>query len=132
MYYRTLSGVLLTVLVSATAAWAHHSYAATYNIDSQVRLEGRLVQVGLRNPHSYVYVQAKDENGDLQRWAVEWSGAGALARQGIAGDSLKIGDEIVITVNPSRAHGEYRGLMLTLRRPSDGLSWGEEEGQVVN
>lgn len=132
MRYRVAPVLLLVVLVSATAAWAHHSFAATYDVDSRLQLEGKLVQFGLRNPHSFVHIQASDESGEMQRWAVEWSGAGALARQGIGGDSLKVGDEIVITINPSRVRGEYRGLMLTLRRPSDGLTWGEDEGQVVD
>lgn len=129
---RILSIVVLVGLLSGTAAWAHHSYAATYNVNSQVRLEGQLITVSLRNPHSYIQVQAPDESGEMQRWSVEWAGAGALSRQGIERDSLRAGDAIIVTANPSRARGEYRALMLSLVRPSDGLSWGDDPDEVVN
>jgi hypothetical protein len=127
-----LAVVLLIVLASGTAAIAHHSYASTYDVASRIRLEGRLLTFQLRNPHSYVHVQAPDESGEMQRWAVEWSGAGALGRQGIERDSLRAGDEVVVMANPSRARGEHRALMLSLVRPSDGLSWGDDPDEVVD
>jgi hypothetical protein len=132
MAYRTLAVVVLIALASGTAARAHHSYASTYDVSNQVRLEGRLLTFQLRNPHSYVHVQAPDESGEMQRWAVEWAGAGALGRQGIGRDSLRVGDEVVVTANPSRARGEYRALMLSLVRPSDGLSWGDDPDEIVD
>ena len=132
MTYKILSIVALIGALSGTAAWAHHSYAATYDVNDQVRLEGRLITVSLRNPHSYIQVQAPDASGEMQRWSVEWAGAGALSRQGIERDSLRAGDEIIVTGNPSRARGEYRALMLRLERPSDGLSWGDDPDEVVD
>ena len=42
-----------------------------------------------------------------------------------------IGDEVVVTARPSRAPGEYRVLMVSLVRPSDGFSWGRHAGEVV-
>ena len=132
MRYRILLGFLVVVLVSGTAALAHHSFAATYDVESEVRLEGRLVQFALRNPHSYVHVVAATPDGAPERWAIEWSGVGALTRQGIGQESLKIGDQVVITASPSRVRGEYKALMLTLLRPSDGLTWGTEPEQVVD
>lgn len=128
---------LVAALLTLTAgvAYAHHSYAATYDTTDSVRLEGRMVQFTLRNPHSYVHVQVPgggDEGGELERWAVEWSGAGALSRQGVSRDTLRTGDRIVITANPSRVRGEFRALMLTLERPSDGLTWGTNPDEVVD
>jgi hypothetical protein len=63
---------------------------------------------------------------------VEWSGVGALSRQGVSRNTLRSGDQIVITANPSRVHGEYRALMLTLERPTDGLTWGTNPDEVVD
>ena len=47
-----------------TAAYAHHSYAATYDTTKEIKLEGKLVQFVYRNPHSFVHVEAPDDKGD--------------------------------------------------------------------
>jgi|SRR5688500_18564456 hypothetical protein len=115
-----------------TAAYAHHSYSATYDVSNEVRLEGKLVQFVYRNPHSFVTVQAPDQKGVQQRWAVEWSGTGQLASQGVQRDTLKVGDAVVIVGRPSRVPGEYRVLMVSLKRPIDGFTWGGRAGEAVD
>ena len=115
----------------ASAAYAHHSASATYDTGHQVKLEGKLVQIMFKNPHTFVTLQAPDEKGVMQRWAVEWSGTGQLTSQGVTAQTLKPGDEVVIVGNPSRVHGEYKALMVTVTRPSDGFKWGGR-GQVVD
>lgn len=124
--------VIGAALLGGTAAYAHHSYAATYDVSNEVTLEGKLVQFVYRNPHSFVHVQAPDENGVHQRWAVEWSGTGQLAGAGVNRDTLKVGDQVIIVGRPSRVRGEYRALMVTLKRPSDGFTWGGRAGQAVD
>ena len=119
-------------LFVAGVASAHHSYGATYETKKEIKLEGKLVQFVYRNPHSFVHMQAKDENGEMQRWAVEWSCTAQLANSGVKQDSLKVGDAIVVSARPSRVPGEYRVLMLRLVRPSDGFSWGSRGGEVVD
>ena len=119
-------------LFVAGVASAHHSYGATYETKKEIKLEGKLVQFVYRNPHSFVHMQAKDENGEMQRWAVEWSGTAQLANSGVKQDSLKVGDSIIVSARPSRVPGEYRVLMLRLVRPSDGFSWGARGGEVVD
>src|SRR5215470_19723292 len=126
--------VLLTVaaaLLACTAAYAHHSYASTYDVTKQVNLKGKVVQFVFRNPHSFVHVQATDDSGAQQRWAVEWSGVSQLGGQGLNRESLKVGDEVVIVGRPSRVAGEYRALMVSLKRPSDGFTWGTK-GEAVD
>ena len=127
--------VLLFVFAAAlcaTAAYAHHSYAATYDTSKDIKLEGKLVQFVYRNPHSFVHLEVTDDKGVPQRWAVEWSGGGQLANQGVQKDSLKVGDIVVIQGRPSRVTGEYRALMVNLKRPKDGFTWGGRGGQVVD
>jgi len=59
-------------LAGSVPLMAHHSFAATYFEDQTVTVEGDLVQFQFRNPHSYVHLQAPDDKGVMQRWAVEW------------------------------------------------------------
>jgi hypothetical protein len=121
----------LAMLITGTAAYAHHSYAATYDVTKEVTLSGKLVQFVYRNPHSFVHIMVADDKGVQQRWAVEWSGTTQLGAQGVNRESLKVGDEVVITARPSRVAGEYRALMIKLKRTSDGFSWGSP-GQTVD
>jgi hypothetical protein len=129
---RVLLPVIAGVLLVTSAAYAHHSYAATYDTSREVRLEGKLVQFVYRNPHSFVQIQATDENGVQQRWSIEWSGTAALDNQGIKRDALRVGDAVVIVGRPSRVPGEYRALMVSLKRPLDGFAWGARTGEVVD
>jgi hypothetical protein len=124
--------IIVAALSLSTAAFAHHSFSAVYNQKETIKLEGKLVQFAIRNPHSYVFVEAKDPEGKVQRWSLEWGGAAQLAGQGVDQNTLKVGDHIVITGSPSRAPGEYRVLVRTIDRPSDGFTWGRGRGQVVD
>lgn len=126
--------VALTVTLAAAAlpVRAHHSFAATYDESKTATIEGTLVQFLFRNPHSFVHVMAPDENGQMQRWAVEWGGVGQLAGQGVTRETLKTRDVVVITGNPGRNPVDHRIRMVTLRRPSDGFGWGSRPGETVD
>ena len=128
---KTLWLALVAILAASSAAYAHHSYAATYDVTREIKIEGKLVQFVYRNPHSFVHVTAVDEKGAPQRWAVEWSGTTQLNNSGVTKESLKVGDVVVILARPSRVAGEYRALMLNLKRPSDGFTWGSPGQQVA-
>lgn len=122
--------LLIAITVSAVAmlftgrALAHHSFAASYFEDQTQKIEGKLVQFLFRNPHAFVHVEVKGENGEVQRWAVEWGAGGALGRAGITRETLKPGDHVIVTGNPGRNAGDYRLRMVTITRPSDGWKWG--------
>jgi len=122
----------VAIMLLVVAAYAHHSYAATYDTSKEVKVNGKLVQFVFRNPHSYVTISAKDEKGVVQRWSVEWAGTSQLSNRGITQETLKINDDIVIVGRPSRVTGEYRLLMVNLTRPSDGFQWGTSTGDKVD
>ena len=132
MMRKILLLAIAAMVLSSAAAYAHHSYAATYDVGKEVKLEGRLIQFVFRNPHSFVTLQAKDAGGAVQRWAIEWAGTSQLSNRGITQETLKVGDAITIVGRPSRVPGEYRLLMVNLTRPSDGFSWGTRSGEVVD
>ena len=122
---------LTAILMTGVAASAHHSYAATYDVSREVKLEGKLIQFIYRNPHSFVTLQTRDAGGAVQRWSVEWAGTSQLSTRGITQETLKVNDDITIVGRPSRVPGEYRLLMVNLTRPSDGFSWGTRSGEIV-
>ena len=124
--------IAAVILLASSAAFAHHSYAATYDTTKEIKVEGKLVQFELRNPHTFVTVTSKNENGKVERWSVEWAGSSQLANSGVKQETLKIGDSLVIVGNPSRVPGEFRMLMVNLKRPLDGFSWGTKPGEKVD
>ena len=133
-----MKGKLLAVLIAgaliggAVQVYAHHSFSATYLDDKKIKIEGKLISFQLRNPHSFLEVDAADEEGKMQRWAVEWGGAGLLNGTGISRDTLKPGDHILITGNAGRNPEDHRMRLISLRRPSDNFSWGQKPSEVVD
>src|SRR5262245_40535272 len=101
----------------ASTAYAHHSFSATYDSEKQVDLEGKLGQFAFRNPHALLTLEAPDDKGALQKWSIEWSGAGQLASQGVTRETLKPGDRLIVRATRSRVPDEYRALMVNLKRP---------------
>ena len=81
---RTVLLIISLALLAGTAAYAHHSYGATYDTSREIKLEGKVVQFVFRNPHSFVHVQAPDPTGTEQRWAVEWAGTSQLSNSGVS------------------------------------------------
>jgi hypothetical protein len=130
MTSKTLLG-LAGILMFGVAGYAHHSLGATYESDKEVKLEGKIVQLLLRNPHSFLQIDVPDKDGTLQRWSLEWRGSGQLGQAGIKRDTLKAGDDVVITANPSRTKGDNRGALKTLHRTSDGFGWGTRPGETI-
>jgi hypothetical protein len=121
--------VALALLLGAPA-YAHHSLAATY-LDKEVTLDGKIAELLLRNPHSYLQIDVPGENGEPQRWSLEWRSSGQLGTQGIKRDTLKVGDPVVVTINPSRTPGDHRGALKTLHRKTDGFGWGTRPGETT-
>jgi hypothetical protein len=130
MTRRTIA-IVLGVLVSSAPAWAHHSQAAQYDTTKEVKIEGTLVQFQFRNPHTFIQIEAPDETGKPVRWSIEWGGVGQLNGQGVTRTTLKYGDPVIITANPSRTPNDRKLHMLTLMRTSDGFGWGTRPGEVI-
>ena len=115
----------------ALSAYAHHSQAAQYDTSKEVKIQGTLVQFQFRNPHTFIQVEAPDESGNMVRWSIEWGGVGQLNGQGVTRTTLKYGDPVIITANPSRTPNDHKLHMLTLKRTSDGFGWGTRPGEII-
>src|ERR671923_1502067 len=94
--------VAFVFCAAALSSQAHHAFAATYLADETITIEGELVQVLFRNPHSFIHVAVKEKNGTVVRYAVEWRGAAELETQGVHRETLKPGDRVIVSGNPGR------------------------------
>jgi hypothetical protein len=129
LLYVLILGGLFTF---GTPGYAHHSFAATYFEDQSVTIEGEMVVFLYRNPHSFVQVMVKEKDGTMTRYSVEWGGTGQLSGQGVTRETLKPGDYVIIQGNPGRNPADHKIRMVNIRRPQDGLTWGDKPGQVVD
>ena len=125
-------GLVTLLALPALTAHAHHSFGGTYNVDKQITLTGKIVQLTLRSPHSFVYVEVADESGTPQRWTIEGASAQQFAQQGFDKDAFKVGDPVEIVGNPSRSPNATRARLIKITRTTDGRTWGSRAGEVVN
>jgi hypothetical protein len=92
----TVMATAFALLLTASAALAHHSFAAEYDSNKQVTVKGTVQKVAWVNPHAYVYIDVKDESGKVTTWAFESLSPNALARQGWSRNSLKVGEMVTV------------------------------------
>ncbi|HEY1756383.1 MAG TPA: DUF6152 family protein [Bryobacteraceae bacterium] len=112
------------VTVLGVRASAHHSFAATYNEGEKMTVEADVVQFLYRNPHSFLQLESKDDKGKVITWAVEWGGGGQLGSQGVQRETLRPKDHVIVVGEPGRDPEAHRLRMISIKRPSDGWSWG--------
>ena len=95
---KTKFAVCITALVLMGTArlWAHHSFAAEFDANKRVALKGVVTMVDWRNPHIYVYLNVKDDHGNVTEWACELGPPNVLMRQGWSRNTVKEGDQVTI------------------------------------
>jgi hypothetical protein len=96
-------GKRLIILAAAAvlSAWlplcAHHSFAAEFDIKKPLELKGSVTSVDWVNPHAWIHMDVKDENGNVTSWSCELGSPNILMRNGWRKDSIKPGDMIIVT-----------------------------------
>jgi hypothetical protein len=100
--FGTATAAVCGLFLMASAALAHHSFSAEYDSSKQITVKGVVQKVAWVNPHAYVFVDVKDENGKLTTWAFESLSPNALARQGWTRNSLKVGEAVTVDGYPAK------------------------------
>ena len=83
------------VVVATLPLWAHHSHG-NYNMNEFTTLKGTVKEMHWLTPHSWIYLEVKDEKGEAALWALEGAGAQQLLRRGWTRESIKTGDAISV------------------------------------
>lgn len=95
---RTKLAALLALTLSASVLpmEAHHSFAAEYDASKAIRITGVISKVEWTNPHSYLYIDVKDDKGNLVTWTCEGGAPNTLSRRGFRKNDIKLGDTVTI------------------------------------
>lgn len=122
---RACLALLAMLLANSIGMAGHHFFNALYFEGQRLTPEGAVTRWSYRNPHAelVVMVRAGPATGE---WTVEWDGALHLAKTGVAADTLRTGQRVVVTGSPGRAPGTRRLRLRTIVRPADGWAWPSE------
>jgi len=89
-------GVALLVVVAVVPVWAHHAFAAEFDTQSPVELNGTVVRMEWVNPHTWIHIDVAQPDGSQERWMIEGGPPTSLLRRGFTKASLLAGTEVFV------------------------------------
>lgn len=119
LVWTTVTTVILTIGLAVTnkLTEAHHSSAPFYDDSKEVQADGVVSEFVFRNPHSFLYVNVENEDGQTIQWEIEMGPAVMMGRRGWTPETIKPGDRLKVVGRPSRAPGTHGMCCAELTKP---------------
>jgi Family of unknown function (DUF6152) len=84
------------LLGAAASAFAHHAFAAEFDAKKPVKLRGTVTKMEWINPHTWIYMDVKKDDGTVDEWMIEAGTPNTLLRRGFTRESLKAGTVVLV------------------------------------
>ena len=118
MKHRISACIALGVMLAAGTAWAHHNMSALFDFNQRFTRTGTLTKADWRNPHIYLTVEAKNDQGQAEKWSFEGPSPSFFRIRNIGKIDFENATAKTVTVEASRARdGSLRGLMRIITLP---------------
>jgi hypothetical protein len=105
------------LVIAERPAAAHHSSTPFYDDTQRVEATGTVSRFIFRNPHSFIFIDGRNEAGEAVEWEVEMGAAVSMRRSGWTPETISAGDPIKAVGQPSRAPGTHGMCCAQLTRP---------------
>jgi hypothetical protein len=99
-------------LCLGSPAWSHHSHAM-FDHATRVTVTGTVTEFVYRNPHAFLYIDVKQDNGETVNYWVEMSNLTNMVTRGIGRTTFKAGDRVTVNLHPLK-DGRPGGSYLTI------------------
>ena len=126
---RPLAGAFVALVLVAGPALAHHS-AVMFDSEKEVTLTGVVKEFQFTNPHSWLLIDVKNDDGSVTTWGFEAEGPSTLMRAGIHKSDFMPGTEVTMTGHPMR-DGRPAATWLKAVRSKDGKEFNPGAGFAI-
>ena len=96
MKARFIAVAAMVAIAAGARLFGHHSFAAQYDPTTAIRITGTLSKVEWTNPHTYFYLDVKENDGQMTTWGCEGASPGSLSRRGFKRGDVKVGDLLIV------------------------------------
>ena len=107
---------------------AHHAFGGEFDANRPILLKGTVGKVELVNPHAWIWIDVKGDDGTIQKWGIEGGPPNGLIRNGVTKDSLKIGEELIVHGYGARDAATFQVAGVKYERADGQEFWLANEG----
>ena len=122
--------IVAALIVASMPLLAHHSFAAEFDSNKQVKMTGTVTKIDWTNPHVWFYMDVKDESGKVTNWGFEMGPPHLLQGQGWTRTTMKLGDTITVEGSAAKNGSSRANARRVMTQDGKRLGAASSEGQV--
>ena len=121
-----VTAIGVAALFASVCAFGHHAFSAEFDISRPVKVTGKVIEIEWTNPHAWMHIEAEDEQGNPQRWAIELVGINGLVRFGFTRKTVKIGDVLTVAGFGARNDSNTANASSITRTETNEVLWASQ------